>query len=146
MWGSNKGLELADIKVVLLHIAGALISMDWLKGCICALLNIVKSDCVRRAHACSNPDRLIQLSVQQRAAAACSIVSTHKCTVVSLLVRLCHWCSRQQVYVFFKTFAHVMAVAQQSRYSMLSTTTYHSLHQPQRPYCKWSCAPPCSWP
>lgn len=51
VWGRHKGLYLADIKAVLLHIASASICVDCLKGGICSLLDIVKGDSIRRADA-----------------------------------------------------------------------------------------------
>lgn len=51
MWGRHKGLYLADIKAVLLHIASASICVDCLKGGICSLLDVVKGDGIRRTDA-----------------------------------------------------------------------------------------------
>jgi len=51
VWGSHKGLYLADIKAVLLHIASASICVDCLKGGIGSLLDVVEGDGIGRADA-----------------------------------------------------------------------------------------------
>ena len=51
VWGRHKGLYLADIKAVLLHIASASICVGCLKGSISSLLDIVEGDGIGRADA-----------------------------------------------------------------------------------------------